>query len=112
MKKGQAEKSISAICRTCAENSLTTPCRHSVDERSFISVWTLDELAYAVTALEHEILDIYEAYVYTESEVIFKDFLETLAKYKVQRHLFIIKCQFIILVSILRLCTRGSRPIV
>ena len=70
------------MCRTCAEKGQMAACGHDENSRSFTSVWTLREIAYSVT-LGYKILDTYEAWVYLESEPIFKDFLEVLAKYKV-----------------------------
>jgi hypothetical protein len=82
IKQKYAEKTISAMCRTCAEKSLQKPCQHSDNERAFVSVWTLDELAYA-KSIGYKLVQIYEAYVYEETQPIFSTFLETLAKYKV-----------------------------
>jgi G:T-mismatch repair DNA endonuclease (very short patch repair protein) len=84
VKQINAEKTVSAICRTCAEKSYENVCPHSENERAFCSVWTLDELAYAQT-LGYEILQIYEAYIYEEAKPIFSKFLETLAKFKVRK---------------------------
>jgi hypothetical protein len=83
VKQGVAEKSISAMCRTCAERGLTRPCKHNEKQKAFISVYTFDEIAYAVNTLNYKLLNIYEAYVYTKHEPIFKEFLHMLAKYKV-----------------------------
>ena len=83
VKQEVAEKSISAMCRTCAEKSLTAICPHNDQEKAFISVYSLDEIAYAVNTLGYTLLNIYEAYVYTQHEPIFQSFLHMLAKYKV-----------------------------
>jgi hypothetical protein len=64
------------------EKEQKTSCHHGEEERAFISVYTCDEVAYAVQ-LGYRVMSKYEAYIYTENKSIFKDFLGFLAKYKV-----------------------------
>jgi hypothetical protein len=77
------------MCRTCAEKGLTKICAHSDMDKSFISCYTLDEIAYAVCSLNYKILNTYEAYVYSQHTSIFKTFMHMLAKYKVRQILCI-----------------------
>ena len=80
---GEAEKSLSALCRTCCEQKNKHCCNHTPRERSFTSVWTLDEIAYALR-LGYKIIELHEAYIYHSAKNIFKHFLEALARYKVR----------------------------
>ena len=79
---GEAEKSLSALCRRCCELKNKSHCVHSTKERAFTSVWTLDEISYSLQ-LGYEIVALHEAYIYHSAQNIFKKFLETLARYKV-----------------------------
>ena len=59
-----------------------TVCQHDEEEKCFTDTWTLDELAYSLT-LDYKIKTVFEAYVYTEMAPIYKDYLESFARYKV-----------------------------
>lgn len=41
-------KSVAPLCQRCAETESGTPCKHSSKERALTSVWTADEIAFAV----------------------------------------------------------------
>ena len=45
----KTEKSLSVLCRTCAERQQKTPCQHTVQQRCLVSVWTILEIAYSIS---------------------------------------------------------------
>lgn len=73
-----------ANCRTCAELKMTKPCTHKDSQRSFTSVWTCAELAYAVKELGYVIKHWLEVHHYTESQTILADFVKVLASQKLK----------------------------
>ena len=76
-------KSICALCRTCAEYENQKPCSHSSAERAFTSVYTLQEIAFAVS-IGYRVLHWYEVYAYRTAQPIFKKFLQVLASFKIR----------------------------
>lgn len=73
-----------ANCRTCAELKLTKPCKHNDSQRSFTSVWTVAEIAYAVKKLGYTIRQWLEVHHYSESKPILADFVKILASQKLK----------------------------
>ena len=61
------------------------PCTHTDQERAFISVYTLQEIAYAET-IGYQVLNWYEVYAYDAAEPLFQRFLHLLGSYKVTPH--------------------------
>lgn len=73
-----------ANCRTCSEKKLTKPCKHKSHQRSFTSVWTCAELAYAVKELGYVILNWLEVHHYSESLPVLANFVKLLASQKLR----------------------------
>lgn len=67
-------------CFTCLKQKRTNPCRHrSANKRRFVSVYTMEELAYAVSELKYEVKYFYELYHYSSSGMVLKEFVDILA---------------------------------
>lgn len=64
------------LCKLCAESALPL-CTHSDNERSLTGCYTISEINYSLS-LNYKILAIHEAYIYTKSDYILKDFVKEL----------------------------------
>ncbi len=80
---GQDYRSVAALCRTCAISGSSKPCNHPDSLRVFTDTITLDELAYAVTSLQYEVVEIHECLAYTQFSHLFRRFLNVLARDKI-----------------------------
>ena len=76
------ESSIFTLCAKCSENE-TKNCSHSDIERSFISVYFISELVFALQ-LGYKINEIYECHYFEKSDFILRDFINKLACLKLQ----------------------------
>lgn len=84
VKVGNAFRSVSPACRTCAEKGQTGPCTHSPEKRALIGNYCLDEIAYAVCTFGYKIIKIFEARVSDTFAPIFMDYLKILARNKIK----------------------------
>ncbi len=76
-------KLIFALCRTCAETSQTTICRHSIDERAFTGTWVTEEVKRAVRK-GYRLLDMYCVHHFKErSKKLFDEYMRLFYKIKV-----------------------------
>jgi hypothetical protein len=85
------DKLLFALCRTCAEQKLQTPCPHSSDQRAFVGTWVTDELKKAVQKGYH-VETIYEVWHFNdislhdayddESQGVFAEYVNTFLKLK------------------------------
>ena len=69
-------------CRKCMENRALF-CNHSKFERAITGVWTFEEIAAAIQR-KYELLNMYEAVVYTEKCNPFRDYIAHLLKFKIK----------------------------
>lgn len=76
-------KSLVALCFKCASKQSNKPCTHNDDERSWTTVYTIPEVAYAMR-YNYKLVEIYEFYSYSEAGAIFKKFFEILASFKIR----------------------------
>lgn len=83
-------KLVFPLCRTCAENSVSSSCTCSDEERAFVDTWSTPEIN---TALDHgyTLLKVYEVYHFKDSKQydptqnetgLFSDFINALLKVK------------------------------
>ena len=77
------ERSIVALCRTCAEGRLARPCAHTDEQRGWTGTYCTDELVHAV-GLGYEITAIYECVAYTEFTPLFEDFFRLFLSYRMR----------------------------
>lgn len=73
-----------ANCRKCAENKLTKPCKHQINQRTFTSSWCCTELAYSVAKLGYKILAWYEVHHYKNIKPVLSDFVKIVASEKLK----------------------------
>ena len=59
------EKLIFTLCKTCAEITYQNKCEHTDDERSFIGIWTTDEVNKAIEK-GYKVLKTYEVWHLTK----------------------------------------------
>ena len=96
------KKTVFALCRVCAEENKThltnvnlnqgddIPqglkfCYHSEEERSFVGVYTSEELKVAVNKCRYRILNVYEIWHFKkQSTDLFSTFVDTFFKYKIE----------------------------
>ena len=83
IKYKEYEKVLYPICYTCAHKQNHERCTHGEFARSICGDYTLDEIAFALT-LGYKMLQVYEAWVYTGFDYVFKDFLKLIAAQKLQ----------------------------
>ena len=100
MSTNNAQKAISALCRTCAEKMCKAVCKHSDAERAFTSVYCLNEISYSLS-LGYQIVEIFEAYIYFELLNFFREFMDALAKNKVLSVLTFLKTNLLVLLNCL-----------
>lgn len=81
-----------ANCRTCSQKKMTKPCKHKNHQRSFTSVWTCVELAYAVKELGYVILNWLEVHHFSESRPVLQKFVKILASQKLKHSNLYSKC--------------------
>jgi len=76
-------KLVFTLCRTCAETTnQTAKCRHNIEERALVGVWTTPELEKAVQ-LGYKILDVYEIWHYPQtSSTLFERYVQTYLQLK------------------------------
>ena len=80
---GLPSKTYRISCRRCLLERREGLCTHSLEDRSFRSVYTLCEVAFAAS-LGYQILEIDEALLYTEQKRIFSSFFKLCASYKIR----------------------------
>ena len=66
-------KTYRMSCHRCLLEKREDLCTHTLEERSFPSVYTLCELAFAAS-LGYQILEMDEAHIYTQQKQIFSSF--------------------------------------
>ena len=71
-------RSTYALCRTCALEKRLAPCRHtSLESRGWVSVYSMDEIEYALT-LGYD-FQFFEINAWENPKPIFRDFVRLLA---------------------------------
>jgi hypothetical protein len=71
----QAYEVLYGLCKRCMDFRSMEPCHHSDCERSFIGVWTIEEIRYAIS-LGYKVLRWFEVWEYpSKSSSIFRDFI-------------------------------------
>ena len=76
-------KTYRMSCHRCLLEKREDLCTHTLEERSFRSVYTLCELAFAAS-LGYQILEMDEALIYTQQKRIFSSFFKLCASYKIR----------------------------
>ena len=77
------QKTYRALCKACLlEFRKGAPCDHSFQQRSFRETYSCSEVAYSVTQLKYECVEIHEAMVWTDLQPIFQDYIKLCAKTK------------------------------
>ena len=78
------EKLVFTLCKTCAETRNQNKCDHSDNERSFIGIWTTDEISKALEK-GYKILRIYEVWHFAKStDSLFKGYIRRFMKIKLE----------------------------
>ena len=71
------------MCKTCAEKNNQNECKHTDDERSFISTWTTDEINKAIEK-GYKVLRTYEVWHFDKSTDLFKGYIRRFMKIKLE----------------------------
>ena len=78
------EKLIFTLCKTCAETSNQSECKHSDNERSLIGTWTTDEVNEAIKK-GYKVLEVYEVWHFDKtSDDLFKGYIRRFMKIKLE----------------------------
>jgi hypothetical protein len=77
------ERSILSLCHKCTIDTSSEPCKHSEDQRSFTSVYTTLDLAYAVK-IGYQILEFYEIWRFKSSSRVLAGISTVLFSQKVK----------------------------
>ncbi len=76
-------RSVAGLCYKCAVTFNQKPCNHRDFERSYVDSVVSEELSYAINECNYKVIEIYEAYLYTDGGSIFRQFLNLLARDKI-----------------------------
>jgi hypothetical protein len=82
MHKTKANKMVSALCYTCANNE-QSECQHDPDQRSINGVWTTDEINYSVIQCGYVVREIFEVLSWPKTMPLLKNFISVLARRKI-----------------------------
>ena len=75
---------IFTLCKTCAETSNQSECKHSDNERSLIGTWTTDEVNEAIKK-GYKVLEVYEVWHFDKtSDDLFKGYIRRFMKIKLE----------------------------
>ena len=78
------EKLIFTLCKTCPEISNQNRCKHTDNERSFISTWATDEVNKAIEK-GYKVLKMYEVWHFDKtSNHLFKGYIRRFMKIKLE----------------------------
>ena len=78
------EKLVFTLCKACAETMNQNKCEHSNNERSFIGIWTTDEVNKAIDK-GYKILETYEVWHFDKtSDDLFKGYIRRFMKIKLE----------------------------
>jgi hypothetical protein len=76
-------KLLFALCKTCAHETQTSLCQHSVDERALSGTWVTEEVKYAISK-GYQLLDIFCIHHFKrKSRDLFSDYIRLFYKIKV-----------------------------
>jgi hypothetical protein len=89
--RSRDNKVYQTLCSTCCEHSIRE-CNHSRNERAITGEYYVNEIIYAIN-LGYELLDIYEAYLYTNSSYFLKSFVEILDYMKLKNSNLFSNCK-------------------
>lgn len=76
-------KSVLTLCCKCAEINFKNLCKHSINERSLVSCYMINEIEFALS-LGYKILEIFESHCYFEEKFILKSFVQRLVVLKLE----------------------------
>lgn len=73
-----------SLCRSCCEARRVTTCKHrSNNSRSMTSIWTLNEINFALS-LGYTIITIFEVHFFDHKKPYLKEFIQTLNSFRMK----------------------------